>query len=73
MHRGELRRARPTCSLDAVREPTLATRTVYAAVAGETDVVRGLRHHLLAERGLVAAHTRFSGYWKRGPRRRAAR
>jgi NADPH-dependent ferric siderophore reductase len=51
--------------VEAVRALELPDVATYACVAGETDVVRRLRHHLLADRGLPAAHTRFSGYWKR--------
>jgi len=69
LHRGDRAPGTTPLLLDAVRTADLASNrgaaTVYACVAGETDVVRSLRHHLLAERGFTPAHTRFSGYWKR--------
>lgn len=65
VHRGDREPGATDLLLDAVRETALPDAPLYASVASETDVVRRLRHHLLAERGLVAAHTRFSGYWKR--------
>ena len=65
LHRGECEPGTTDLLLEAVRSSTLPDAPLYASVAGETDVVRGLRHHLLGERGLTPAHTRFSGYWKR--------
>jgi NADPH-dependent ferric siderophore reductase len=65
LHRGEREPGTTDLLLEAVRSSTLPDAPLYASVAGETDVVRGLRHHLLGERGLTPAHTRFSGYWKR--------
>jgi NADPH-dependent ferric siderophore reductase len=65
LHRGDARPGTTTHLLDAVREATLPTQPLYCWAGGETDVVRGLRKHLLGERGLLGAHTRFSGYWKR--------
>lgn len=65
VHRGDREPGATTLLLDAVRATELPAGPLYACVAGETDIVRGLRQHLLGERGLNAAHTRFSGYWKR--------
>lgn len=66
LHRGDAAPGTTTLLVDAVRAATIPDGPLYAAVAGETDVVRGLRQHLLGERELNAPHTRFSGYWKRG-------
>ncbi|MER7418414.1 siderophore-interacting protein [Micromonospora peucetia] len=54
-----------TLLADAVRAARLAG-TPYAWIAGESSMVRSVRRHLVAERGLNRRHVTFSGYWRRG-------
>ncbi|MEU6077962.1 siderophore-interacting protein [Micromonospora sp. NPDC047074] len=51
---------------DAVRAARLSPGSPYAWVAGESSMVRSVRRHLVAERGLDRRHVTFSGYWRRG-------
>ncbi|WP_328346652.1 siderophore-interacting protein [Micromonospora sp. NBC_00421] len=39
---------------------------VYAWLAGEAGVIRALRRHLVAERGMDRRAVAFMGYWRRG-------
>lgn len=51
--------------LDAVRAARLPFGAGYAWLAGEADVVRALRRHLVEERGLDKRSVDFAGYWRR--------
>ncbi|WP_274917436.1 siderophore-interacting protein [Streptomyces sp. WZ-12] len=51
--------------LTAVRAARLPEEPAFAWLAGEAGAVRGLRRHLLAERGLDARRIDFTGYWRR--------
>jgi NADPH-dependent ferric siderophore reductase len=51
--------------LTALRELTFPTGTVHAFVHGEADEIRGIRRHLLAERGLSRQAMSCSPYWRR--------
>jgi NADPH-dependent ferric siderophore reductase len=53
-------------ALDAVREAELPQGTGYAWIAGEAATVRGLRRHLVNERGWDRTSVTFTGYWRRG-------
>ncbi|SCL46272.1 NADPH-dependent ferric siderophore reductase, contains FAD-binding and SIP domains [Micromonospora citrea] len=55
-----------TLLADAVRAARLPAGTPYAWVAGESSMVRAVRRHLVAERGLDRRHVTFAGYWRRG-------
>ena len=39
---------------------------VYAWLAGEAGVVKGLRRHLVQERGVDRRSVAFMGYWRDG-------
>ncbi|GAA0805102.1 siderophore-interacting protein [Spirilliplanes yamanashiensis] len=43
-----------------------AETPVYAWLAGEASTIRGLRRHLVSERGLDRRAIAFMGYWRRG-------
>ncbi|MEW1658592.1 siderophore-interacting protein [Streptomyces sp. NPDC093707] len=51
--------------LAAVRAARLPQEPVFAWLAGEAGAVRGLRRHLIGERGLDARGIDFTGYWRR--------
>jgi NADPH-dependent ferric siderophore reductase len=57
---------RPEQLLDAVRAAEFPAGRAYAFVHGEAGLVRGIRQHLLAERGIPRADLSVSGYWRRG-------
>jgi NADPH-dependent ferric siderophore reductase len=48
---------------DALRRPSSG---VYAWLAGEAGVVKGLRRHLVQERGVDRRSVAFMGYWRDG-------
>ncbi|MGK5741010.1 siderophore-interacting protein [Micromonospora sp. URMC 103] len=52
--------------VDAVRAARLPSGTPYAWVAGESSMVRGVRRHLVNERGIDRRRVTFAGYWRRG-------
>lgn len=52
--------------LHAVRSADLPDGAPYAWIAGEAGTVRGLRRHLVNERGIDRASVTFMGYWRRG-------
>ncbi|AEW98699.1 siderophore-interacting protein [Streptantibioticus cattleyicolor] len=58
----------PRCDLllDAVRSAHLPSGAPYAWIAGESGAVRGVRRHLVGERGFHRRRVTFSGYWRRG-------
>ncbi|MGV9777651.1 siderophore-interacting protein [Streptosporangium sp. NPDC003464] len=47
-------------------EETPAPQRMYAWLAGEAAVIRTLRRHLVAERGLDRQSVAFMGYWRMG-------
>jgi len=51
--------------LSALRDLTFPPGTVHAFVHGEADEIRGIRRHLLAERGLSRQAMSCSPYWRR--------
>ncbi|HWU06000.1 MAG TPA: siderophore-interacting protein [Streptomyces sp.] len=53
-------------AVDAVRGAELPEGTPYAWIAGESSGVRGLRRHLVQERGFDRGRVTFVGYWRRG-------
>ncbi|WP_058045034.1 siderophore-interacting protein [Streptomyces roseifaciens] len=52
--------------LSAVRAADLPDGTPYAWLAGESGTVRGLRRHLVNDRGIDRRTVTFTGYWRRG-------
>lgn len=52
--------------LQAVRDLALPAGEGYAWAAGESDAIRAVRQHLLAERGLARSRVHAAGYWRRG-------
>src|SRR5690606_27522664 len=52
--------------LDEVRAATLPDGTPYAWLAGEADMVKFARRHLVRERGVDKRAISFTGYWRRG-------
>jgi len=52
--------------VDAVSALTLPNGDGYVWVAGESDMARTLRKHLLLERGLDKAWVKAAGYWRQG-------
>lgn len=52
--------------LDLLRGRDLPTGRVHAFVHGEAGLVRGVRQHLLTERGVDRGALSVSGYWRRG-------
>lgn len=51
--------------LDAVADLDLPPGRVHGFIHGEAGAVRGIRRHLVAERGLPLTDLSASGYWKR--------
>lgn len=51
--------------VDAVRAGDLPEGRPYAWLAGEASAVRGLRRHLVEERGVDRRSVHFTGYWRR--------
>jgi NADPH-dependent ferric siderophore reductase len=51
--------------LGSLRELTFPSGSVHAFVHGEADEIRGIRRHLLAERGLPRQAMSCSPYWRR--------
>ncbi len=64
LHRGD--RAPGVALVDAVRACPLPEGTGHVFVHGEAGLVRELRRHLRAERGLAPEFTSISGYWRLG-------
>jgi NADPH-dependent ferric siderophore reductase len=64
VHRGS--QAPGTAVAAAVRSAQLPAGTGHAFVHGEAGLVRELRLHLRAERGLAPESTSISGYWRLG-------
>ena len=46
--------------------PLRETAPLYAWLAGESAVIRGLRRHLVTERGIDRKAVAFMGYWRHG-------
>ncbi|WP_405694653.1 siderophore-interacting protein [Streptomyces sp. NBC_01185] len=53
-------------AVEAVRAAELPGGVPYAWIAGESSEVRGLRRHLVQERGFDRKRVTFVGYWRRG-------
>ena len=66
LHRNGRSAGAQTLLLDALRSTVLPPGHVHAWLAGEIDVVRALRAHLLNERNLPREHVRAAGYWRIG-------
>ncbi|AEA28216.1 FAD-binding 9 siderophore-interacting domain protein [Pseudonocardia dioxanivorans CB1190] len=72
LHRADLRatgdvgEAAATQLLDAVAALEFPVGDVHAFVHGEAAAVRGLRRHLLGDRGVPRDALSVSGYWRRG-------
>lgn len=58
--------ARPEQLLDALRAAGFPAGRVHAFVHGEAGLVRAVRRHLLAERGVARSALSVSGYWRLG-------
>jgi NADPH-dependent ferric siderophore reductase len=58
-------RSRGASLAAAVGAAAFPAGTVSAWLAGEAGVVRGLRRHLVAERGVPKRAIEFAGYWRR--------
>jgi NADPH-dependent ferric siderophore reductase len=56
----------PEQLLDAVRALEFPPGRVHAFVHGEAGLVRGVRRHLVDERGVPREMLSVSGYWRRG-------
>ena len=50
----------------ALSSATLPDGPIHAWLAGEIDVIRSLRHHLVAERRIPRESVQAAGYWRRG-------
>jgi NADPH-dependent ferric siderophore reductase len=55
-----------TLLIDAIRRRPIPDGPGYVWLAGESSVVRGLRRHLVWDRGLDRGRITFSGYWRAG-------
>lgn len=55
----------PDPLVEAIRGLDFPPGRVHAFVHGEAGAVRGIRRHLLGDRGVPIADTSISGYWKR--------
>ncbi|GAA5118009.1 siderophore-interacting protein [Pseudonocardia adelaidensis] len=64
LHRGDLAPGASTALVDAVRAAELPEGPAFAWLAGEASVVRALRRHLVAERGIARRAVSFTGYWR---------
>lgn len=53
--------------MDAGRGAGLPEGAPYAWIAGASSGVRGLRRHLVQERGFGRGRVTFAGYRRRGP------
>jgi NADPH-dependent ferric siderophore reductase len=60
-----LHRSRGESLLAAVRAATFPPGSVSVWLAGEAGVVRALRRHLVADRGIPKNRIDFAGYWRR--------
>lgn len=56
----------PDQVLDMLRGRELPPGAVHAFVHGEAALIRGVRRHLLQERGVAREALSVSGYWRRG-------
>ena len=56
----------PDDVVEAVRGLAFPPGRVHAFVHGETGMVKQLRDHLTADRGLTREQLSISGYWRRG-------
>lgn len=65
IHRDPAAAVEPEPLLEAVAATELPAGKGDLFVHGEAGMVRAVRKHLLAERGVEAAQTSISGYWKR--------
>ena len=62
----EVRWVTPADVVETVRGLTFPLGRVHAFVHGETGMVKQLRDHLIADRGLTKEQLSISGYWRRG-------
>ena len=51
---------------EAVRAAALPSEPVYAFIAGESELCKGMRRYLVNDRGVPKSHVNFTGYWKQG-------
>ncbi|UQA96883.1 siderophore-interacting protein [Streptomyces halobius] len=66
VHRDGLAAGHGDALLSAVREAApFPSGSVFAWLAGEAGMVRGLRRHLVGERGMDKRQIDFTGYWRR--------
>lgn len=65
LHRGGSTPEGPNLLLDAVRAAQFRDGRIFAWVAGEASTVRGLRRHLVTDRGIDKNSIAFTGYWRR--------
>ena len=66
VHRGDTPAGTTRHLEPALREAMLPDGPMHAWLAGEIEVVRTLRRHLIAERGLPREAVQAAGYWRRG-------
>ena len=45
---------------------TLPSEPVYAFIAGESELCKGLRRYLVNDRNVPKSHVNFTGYWRQG-------
>lgn len=66
VHRNGVPAGTPGPLLNAIAALTFPTGTAYAYVAAESGVAKGIKAHLLDERGFNPDHVRTPGYWLLG-------
>ncbi|ASO23100.1 NADPH-dependent ferric siderophore reductase [Actinoalloteichus hoggarensis] len=66
LHRGETPPGTGGSLLDALRAAEFPPERTVAWLAAEAAVARGMRGHLVAERGMAGSAVEFAGYWRAG-------
>ncbi len=66
LHRNGVSAGRSTLLEQALRQLTLPVGSTYAWLAGEIEMARHLRRHLIEEKGLARDQVRAAGYWRFG-------
>ncbi|MFY1623832.1 siderophore-interacting protein [Micromonospora sp. WMMD735] len=64
LHRGSIEPGHSDALLQAVRAVNLPDGTGFAWVGGEANAVRGIRRHLVGDRGMPKRLVDFTGYWR---------
>ena len=66
LHRDGIAAGTPRLLERALRSAPLPDGPIHAWLAGEIDVIRTLRRHLVSERRIAREWIRAAGYWQRG-------